>query len=134
MAAKTSPNGKRRRRSGETGTPAPAIQKLETIGRLAGGVAHDFNNMLNVILGYVDLIKLKLKTRRTVLHDIQEIEKAACRSRDLTAQLLAFSRKQMIQPQIVNLNRLIGDMEKTIRRSSAKTSRSISFRTPASGR
>ncbi|NLX50724.1 MAG: PAS domain S-box protein [Deltaproteobacteria bacterium] len=91
-------------------------QKLETIGRLAGGVAHDFNNMLNVILGYVDLIKLKLKTRRTVLHDIQEIEKAACRSRDLTAQLLAFSRKQMIQPQIVNLNRLIGDMEKTIRR------------------
>jgi PAS domain S-box-containing protein len=91
-------------------------QKLETIGRLAGGVAHDFNNMLNVILGYVDLIKLKLKTRRPVLHDIQEIEKAACRSRDLTAQLLAFSRKQMIQPQIVNLNNLIGNMETTLRR------------------
>lgn len=89
-------------------------QKLETVGRLAGGVAHDFNNMLNVILGYIDLIKLKLPSYHPVAPDIGEIEKAACRSRDLTAQLLAFSRKQIIRPQVVNLNDLIEDIKKTL--------------------
>jgi len=89
-------------------------QKMETVGRLAGGVAHDFNNMLNVILGYIDLTKLKLPTHHPIMHDILEIEKAACRSRDLTAQLLAFSRKQIIQPQAVNLNQLIAETQKAI--------------------
>ncbi len=89
-------------------------QKLETVGRLAGGVAHDFNNMLNVILGYIDLVKLKLPNAHPVIQDILEIEKAACRSRDLTAQLLAFSRKQIIRPRIVNLNDLIADITKSL--------------------
>ena len=89
-------------------------QKMETVGRLAGGVAHDFNNMLNVILGYIDLTKLKLPTHHPIMHDILEIEKAACRSRDLTAQLLAFSRKQIIQPRAVNLNQLIAETQKAI--------------------
>jgi len=89
-------------------------QKMETVGRLAGGVAHDFNNMLNVILGYIDLTKLRLPKNNPVFSDILEIEKAACRSRDLTAQLLAFSRKQVITPQILNLNDLAGETQKTI--------------------
>ncbi|MFO7570368.1 MAG: PAS domain S-box protein [Smithellaceae bacterium] len=91
-------------------------QKLETVGRLAGGVAHDFNNMLNVILGYADLAKLRLTPSDPIYADLQEIEKAACRSRDLTAQLLAFSRKQIIAPRPVNLNRIITDTQKAIGR------------------
>jgi two-component system, cell cycle sensor histidine kinase and response regulator CckA len=91
-------------------------QKMETVGRLAGGVAHDFNNMLNVILGYIDLTKLQLPEDHPVFRNILEIGKAACHSRDLTAQLLAFSRKQIILPRTVNLNYLIAEMQKTIAR------------------
>ncbi|HQK99888.1 MAG TPA: PAS domain S-box protein [Smithellaceae bacterium] len=90
------------------------LQRLETVGRLAGGVAHDFNNMLNVILGYVDLVKLRLPPEHAIYGDILEIEKAAERSRDLTSQLLAFSRKQIIKPRPVNLNTLIMDAQKAV--------------------
>ncbi len=89
-------------------------QKMEIVGRLAGGVAHDFNNMLSVILGYVDLVKLRLDKQHPVRQDIVEIEKAAVRSRDLTAQLLAFSRKQIIIPRILDLNDLVAQTEKTL--------------------
>ncbi len=89
-------------------------QKMETVGRLAGGVAHDFNNMLSVILGYVDLAKLRLVKEHPVLKDINEIEKAAVRSRDITSQLLAFSRKQIITPTVVNLNDLVVNTEKAL--------------------
>lgn len=91
-------------------------QKMETVGRLAGGVAHDFNNMLNVILGYIDLAKMRLTMENPIYTDLLEIEKAATRSRDLTAQLLAFSRKQIISPKVVNLNALIAETQKTITR------------------
>ncbi len=91
-------------------------QKMESVGRLAGGVAHDFNNMLNVILGYVELSKLKLTPGDPVLKDIEEIEKAAGRSRDITSQLLAFSRKQIVSPKIINLNELILSIQKTLAR------------------
>jgi PAS domain S-box-containing protein len=91
-------------------------QKMESVGRLAGGVAHDFNNMLNVILGYVELSKPKLTPGDPVLKDIEEIEKAASRSRDITSQLLAFSRKQIISPKIINLNELILSIQKTLAR------------------
>lgn len=91
-------------------------QKMESVGRLAGGVAHDFNNMLNVILGYVELSKPKLTSGDPVLKDIEEIEKAASRSRDITSQLLAFSRKQIISPKIINLNELILSIQKTLAR------------------
>ncbi len=91
-------------------------QKMETVGRLAGGVAHDFNNMLNVILGYIDLAKMRLTMENPVYSDLIEIEKAATRSRDLTAQLLAFSRKQIISPKVVNLNELVAETQKTITR------------------
>jgi len=91
-------------------------QKMESIGRLAGGVAHDFNNMLSVILGYVTLIKMRLDDKEALQHDIQEIERAASRSRDITAQLLAFSRKQIITPRPMELNGLIIGGQKTLAR------------------
>jgi PAS domain S-box-containing protein len=91
-------------------------QKMESIGRLAGGVAHDFNNMLNVILGYAELSKMRLPEDNPVMHNIIEIEKAASRSKDITSQLLAFSRKQIIAPKIINLNEQIAGIEKTVAR------------------
>jgi len=89
-------------------------QKMESIGRLAGGVAHDFNNMLCVILGYTELITARLPVDDPLLRDLQAIEKAACHSRDVTAQLLAFSRKQLIAPRPVNLNTIISVAKETL--------------------
>jgi PAS domain S-box-containing protein len=91
-------------------------QKIESVGRLAGGVAHDFNNMLSVILGYVDLIKRRLSPGDPLTRDMLEIERAAVRSRDITRQLLAFSRQQIISPRPVNLNALIADTRNTLAR------------------
>jgi PAS domain S-box-containing protein len=91
-------------------------QKMESVGRLAGGVAHDFNNMLSVILGHVELAKDKLDPDRAILDDIEAIEKAARRSADLTRQLLAFARKQTVQPQVLDLNQTVEGMLKMLRR------------------
>jgi PAS domain S-box-containing protein len=91
-------------------------QKMESVGRLAGGVAHDFNNMLSVILGYADLIKSRLSPDDPLLKDILAIERAAGHSRDVTRQLLAFSRKQIIDPKPMELNDLLGVTEKTLSR------------------
>ena len=89
-------------------------QKMESIGRLAGGVAHDFNNMLCVILGYTELIAARLPAHDPLLRDLQAIEKAASHSRDVTAQLLAFSRKQLIAPRSINLNDSISSAKETL--------------------
>jgi two-component system cell cycle sensor histidine kinase/response regulator CckA len=91
-------------------------QKLESVGRLAGGVAHDFNNMLSVILGYVELITGGLPTGDPLLEPLAEIWKAACRSRDTTRQLLAFSRKQVIAPRALDLNELVENGRNTLSR------------------
>jgi len=91
-------------------------QKMESVGRLAGGVAHDFNNMLSVILGYAELIKARLTDDDPLLKDIQAIEKAAGHSRDVTRQLLALSRKQIIEPRLMNLNDLITSSQNTLSR------------------
>jgi nitrogen-specific signal transduction histidine kinase/CheY-like chemotaxis protein len=91
-------------------------QKMEAIGRLAGGVAHDFNNLLTSIVGHADLMLLELRPEDPLVGDIREIKKAADRAADLTRQLLAFSRKQILQPRIVNLNQVIADMKKMLRR------------------
>jgi PAS domain S-box-containing protein len=91
-------------------------QKMESIGRLAGGVAHDFNNMLSVILGYTTLMKGKLPAADPLMQYLQEIEHAAIRSRDLTSQLLAFSRKQVIDPKVVNLSSLIKSTQNALTR------------------
>ncbi|NOQ22511.1 MAG: PAS domain S-box protein [Candidatus Aegiribacteria sp.] len=86
-------------------------QKMETVGRLAGGVAHDFNNMLGVILGYTELIMDTIDLHDPMMKDLREIQKAARHSAEITRQLLAFSRKQTIEPRIVNLNPLIEEMK-----------------------
>jgi len=91
-------------------------QKMESVGRLAGGVAHDFNNMLGVIVGYAELIKSELAADDPLLKDVLEIEKAANHSRDVTRQLLAFSRKQLIEPRPLDLNNLINNTKKTLSR------------------
>ncbi len=91
-------------------------QKMESIGRLAGGVAHDFNNMLNVILGYAELIRLETPSRDKLLQHIEEIERAAGQARDVTRQLLAFSRKQVISPVPLDVNDVIGENRETLAR------------------
>jgi PAS domain S-box-containing protein len=89
-------------------------QKMEAVGQLAGGVAHDFNNMLSVILGHAELVKDSLPAEHPLLMNVMEIEKAGLHSRDITRQLLAFSRKQIIAPKTTNLNQLIVHIKKTL--------------------
>ena len=91
-------------------------QRLEGIARLAGGVAHDFNNLLTVIIGYAQMIVSELKAEDPLLDRAQEIINAGNRAGALTRQLLAFSRKQVMRPRVVNLDRLLTDLEKMLRR------------------
>lgn len=91
-------------------------QKLESVGRLAGGVAHDFNNMLSVILGHAEMAMMKIDQSHALLADLTEIRKAALRSADLTRQLLAFARRQTISPKILDLNETVEGMLKMLRR------------------
>jgi PAS domain S-box-containing protein len=91
-------------------------QKIEAIGRLAGGIAHDFNNLLTVIKGYSQLSLLDLKENTPLRENIQEIQKATQRATDLTRQLLAFSRRQILDPKVLDLNSLLRDTEKMLRR------------------
>ncbi len=91
-------------------------QKMDSIGRLAGGVAHDFNNMLGVILGHTDLALDELDPASPLYGSLQEIRKAAVRSGDLTRQLLAFARKQTIAPKPLDLNATVEGMLKMLRR------------------
>jgi two-component system cell cycle sensor histidine kinase/response regulator CckA len=89
-------------------------QKMEAVGRLAGGVAHDFNNMLGVITGYGELLQLNLPPKSSLRKYADEIGKAARRATALTRQLLAFSRKQVISPVVLDLNVVVGEMETMI--------------------
>ncbi|MBI4877125.1 MAG: response regulator [Acidobacteria bacterium] len=91
-------------------------QRLESIGKLAGGVAHDFNNLLTVINGYSDLILGRLREGDPLRNMMTEIRKAGGRAAELTRQLLAFSRKQIIQPAPLNLNDLAGEMRSMLQR------------------
>lgn len=91
-------------------------QKMEAIGKLAGGVAHDFNNLLTVIKGYSQLSLLELKETDPLKGNIEEIQKASDRASDLTRQLLAFSRRQVMEMRVIDLNPLWRDLDKMVRR------------------
>ncbi len=91
-------------------------QKLEAIGRLAGGVAHDVNNLLTPILGYADLLKDSLAHDPGSRKELEAIERAGLRARDLTANLLAFSRKQVLDRRVVSINDVIGESREMLRR------------------
>jgi two-component system, cell cycle sensor histidine kinase and response regulator CckA len=91
-------------------------QKMEAVGQLAGGVAHDFNNMLGVILGYAELALARIEPTEPLHADLEEIVKAARRSTVITRQLLAFARKQAIAPVVLDLNRTIDNMLNMLRR------------------
>ncbi|MFZ2961081.1 MAG: response regulator [Candidatus Ozemobacteraceae bacterium] len=91
-------------------------QKMESVGQLAGGVAHDFNNMLGVILGYTEVVLEQLGPDHPLFGKIKEIEKAAHRSADLTGQLLAFARKQAVMPKVLDLNETVESILKMLRR------------------
>ncbi|MGD9489852.1 MAG: PAS domain S-box protein [Calditrichaceae bacterium] len=91
-------------------------QKMEAIGQLAGGVAHDFNNMLTVILGYGELLLRRLSDDEYSSDNLRVIIESANRAQALTQQLLAFSRRQILQPKVVDLNNLISDMGKMLHR------------------
>lgn len=91
-------------------------QKMESIGRLAGGVAHDFNNMLGAILGNVELAKLNLDTEHPLQEELCEIEKAAVRSVELTRHLLGFARKQPASPRVLNINDVVENMFRMLQR------------------
>ena len=91
-------------------------QKMESIGRLAGGVAHDYNNMLSIILGYTEMLTEKVPPQSPLHADLMEILKAAQRSADITRQLLAFARKQTINPKVIDLNAVVESMLRMLRR------------------
>ncbi len=91
-------------------------QKMEAVGRLAGGVAHDFNNLLTVIKGYSDLLMNEIESADPMYGEVEEIRKAADRAASLTRQLLAFSRRQVLAPKVLDLNSIITNMDKLLRR------------------
>ena len=91
-------------------------QKMEALGQLAGGIAHDFNNLLTVIAGHADML-LSANGDREGRHDLEQIRQASDRAASMTRQLLAFSRQSVLEPKVVNLNTVVGEMETMLRRS-----------------
>src|SRR2546429_7853164 len=91
-------------------------RKMEAVGRLAGGVAHDFNNLLNIIKGYVEMAMQRCLDWPELHSDIRRIEDAADRAVTLVRQLLAFSRKQVLRPKILDLNAIVVNLDQLLRR------------------
>src|SRR5881398_3958214 len=109
-------------------------QKMEAVGRLAGGIAHDFNNILTAITGHADLLLEDLGHHDPRRADVDEIRRSAERAAGLTRQLLAFSRQQVLQPKVVDLNALVLDMDKLLRRLIGEDVELATVLDPALGR
>jgi two-component system cell cycle sensor histidine kinase/response regulator CckA len=108
-------------------------QKMEAVGQLAGGIAHDFNNLLMAIMSNAELAALELPDASAASANIEEIKSASRRARSLTQQLLAFSRKQMLQPRVLDLNAVVTDAEQILRRLIGETISMEVVLDPASG-
>ncbi len=109
-------------------------QKMEAVGRLAGGVAHDFNNILTAILGYSDLLGASLAGNAPLQEEVEEIRKAAERAATLTRQLLAFSRRQVLLTEVLDLNVLVRELERMLRRVIGEDIRIVTLCEPSLGR
>src|SRR2546422_8340015 len=107
---------------------------MEAVGQLAGGVAHDFNNLLTAILGYCQLLLQQLSPDAPAREDVFEIRRAGERAASLTQQLLAFSRKQVLQAQVLDVNVVVADMEKMLRRGIREGPRFRPVLVPRGGR
>jgi signal transduction histidine kinase len=92
------------------------VQKMDAIGLLAGGIAHDFNNLLMPIIGYVELGMMKLSPETELYTDLKRVREATARATDLTRQILAFSRKQVFEMQVIDLNFVVADFKKMVKR------------------
>jgi len=108
-------------------------QKMEAVGLLAGGVAHDFNNLLGVIIGYSELVLDGFPPDDPRCHQLQQVKKAGLRATSLTRQLLAFSRKQIFQPRILDINALVTDFSKMLRRMVGEDIELVSILKPGIG-
>ena len=109
-------------------------QKMEAVGRLAGGVAHDFNNILSVILSYSELIKAELSPEDPLRSDVEEICKAGKRAADLTRQLLMFSRQQLVEPRVLDLGEVLAGVDKMLQRILGEDVELVTLRSPSLGR
>jgi len=109
-------------------------QKMEAVGQLAGGIAHDFNNLLMAIMSNAELAALELPDNSAVAGHIEEIKSASKRARSLTQQLLAFSRKQMLQPRVLDMNSVVREAEQILRRVIGETISMSVVLDPALGR
>ena len=109
-------------------------QKMEAVGRLAGGVAHDFNNLLMVINGYTEVLLEELKPGNPMYQKVNSIQQAADRAATLTRQLLAFSRKQLLELKVVDVNTVIGDMERLLRPLIGENIELVTRLSPEAGR
>ena len=110
------------------------MSKMEAVGRLAGGVAHDFNNLLTAILGYANLVLDELETDHPSRADVEQIHRAAQSAATLTRQLLAFSRRQVLQPEILDLNQVVSSIESLLKRLIGDRVRLVTELAPSVGR
>ena len=111
-----------------------SMQQLEAIGRLAGGIAHDFNNLMNIVLGYADLLSAETNLTERMKNGIDQVRRAAARAASLTHQLLAFSRKQVLQPKVLDLNEIVADVQKMLSRVIGEDIELVSRLHPSLGR
>lgn len=109
-------------------------QKMEAVGRLSGGIAHDFNNLLGVVIGYSEHMEARLGSNDPLRKSVEEIKKAGQRAASLTRQLLAFSRQQMLEPKVLDLNAIVADVEKMLRRLIGEDIELTTVLDPALGR